>query len=254
MSACPLAERRSFRKNKDNAAEFPFLEVRRREGSRIIMKDSSSRSVFTWLFIAGFAMAAGSPSALAWREADPQQLMLADFNSGKKPNNNGQSFGAWRKEYNDETQFTDMSFVKDDARDDAEGYAVRLDYDVDSSTPAYNGFWMNLEGIDLASYRVLNFYIKGVEKDGFTKKVRIEFKDESNKPSASYFMVTKITGQWQKISVPFEEFQGTNDWENLRQFVIVFDDADSDPKVGSILIDEISLSKTYVGKSKFWDN
>lgn len=195
------------------------------------------------VFFTALAMAWGSSPAFAWGEADPQgELMLADFNSGKQPNNSGRSFGAWSKEFNDATQFTDMSYAKDDAKDDSEGYSIRLDYDVDSSTPAYNGFWMNLDKDDFTPFSILHFYIKGVDKAGFTKKVKIEFKDASNKPAASYFMVTKITGEWQKISVPLDQFQGKNDWKNLRQFVIVFDDVDSRPKVGSILIDEISVS------------
>lgn len=206
----------------------------------VVIRKTALRWIFYTTLVATFV----STPVLAMSEANPQdELVLADFDSGKTPNNSGQDFGAWSKEFNDETQFTDMSFVPDDAKGKPGGYSIRLDYDVDSPTQAYNGFWMTLERDDFTSYRVLNFYIKGDKKAGFTKQVKIEFKDVSNRPSASYFMITKITDQWQKISVYFDDFHGENDWKNLRQFVIVFNDEDSRPKVGSILIDEISISK-----------
>ena len=201
-------------------------------------------SVLRCVFCAAFAVMFGSIPTIASGEVNPQEeFVLADFNSVKAPNNAGDNFGAWSREFNDETQFTDMTFVPDDSKGNLGGHSIRLDYDVDSPTQAYNGFWMTLGKDDFTSYSILNLYVKGDKKAGFTKKVKIEFKDSNNRPSAAYFMVTKITDQWQKISVPFDRFQGKNDWKNLRQFVIVFDDVDSQPKVGSVLIDQISITK-----------
>ena len=119
-----------------------------------------------------FAMAAGN------------ELVLADFNTGDKPSNVGGDFGAWNKDPNDETQGTAMSFVSDDALGDPAGYSIRLDYDVDSPNPAYCGFWMKLNNEDATPYNALTFYIKGDAAAGFTKRVKIELKDKSNKPSS----------------------------------------------------------------------
>ena len=180
-----------------------------------------------------------SHSAVA---ADAQtELVIADFDTGDKPNNIGGDFGAWDKDPNDDTQGTVMSFATDDAKGDPSGYSIRLDYDVDSPNPAYNGFWMKLNGDDATAYNTLNFFIKGDAAAGYTKRIKIELKDMSNKPSV--YMVSGITDQWQKISIPFEKFRRIENWSALNEFVVVFDDINSNPKKGTIYIDDISLSK-----------
>lgn len=170
-----------------------------------------------------------------------EELVISDFDTGDKPNNIGGDFGGWDKDPNDETQGTQMSFEPDDALGDPAGYAIRLDYDVDSPNPAYNGFWMKMNGEDAAKYNTLNFYIKGDAANGFTKRMKIELKDMTNKPSP--YIVSGITEQWQKVSIPFEKFRRITDWSAMNEFVVVFDDINSNPKKGTVLIDQITLSK-----------
>ncbi|MBU3758432.1 MAG: hypothetical protein FGM27_00670 [Candidatus Omnitrophica bacterium] len=170
-----------------------------------------------------------------------EELVVADFDTGDKPNNLGGDFGGWDKDPNDETQGTKMSFEADDAMGDPAGYAIRLDYDVDSPNPAYNGFWIKMNGEDATLYNTLNFYIKGHAEAGFTKRVKLELKDMTNKPSP--YIVGGITEQWQKISIPFEKFRRISDWSALNELILVFDDINSNPKKGTILIDQITLSK-----------
>ena len=173
--------------------------------------------------------------------AAANELVVADFDTGDKPNNIGGDFGGWDKDPNDESQGTQMSFDTDDSQGDASGYSIRLDYDVDSPNPAYNGFWMKLNGEDATAYNTLDFYVKGDAKLGYTKRFKIELKDMTNKPSA--YIVSGVTDQWQKISIPFEKFRRIENWNALNEFVIVFDDINSTPKTGGILIDHITLSK-----------
>ncbi len=180
----------------------------------------------------------------AQEEAAPaggDELMVADFNTGDKPNNVGGDFGSWDKDPNDETQFTQMAFEPDDAAGDPAGYSIRLDYDVDSPNPAYNGFWMKLNGEDGTPYNSINFYVKGDGEKGFTKRVKIELKDMSN--VASPYIVTGITEEWQEVKIPFEKFRKISDWSALNEFVVVFDDINSNPKAGTIFVDQITLSK-----------
>jgi hypothetical protein len=187
------------------------------------------------LMVVGFGVAtyAAAPAA--------NELVIADFDTGDKPNNIGGDFGGWDKDPNDESQGTQMSFDTDDSQGDASGYSIRLDYDVDSPNPAYNGFWMKLNGEDATAYNTLNFYVKGDAKAGFTKRFKIELKDMTNKPSA--YIVSGVTDQWQKISIPFEKFRRIENWNSLNELVFVFDDINSSPKTGSILIDQITFSK-----------
>ncbi|MDD5084733.1 MAG: hypothetical protein PHE61_01675 [Candidatus Omnitrophica bacterium] len=169
------------------------------------------------------------------------ELVVADFDTGDKPNNIGGDFGTWDKDPNDETQSCTMAFIEDDAKGDEYGYSVRLDYDVDSPNPAYNGFWMKLNGLDATPYNTLNFYMKGDKEAGFTNRVKIELKDVSNKPSA--YILRGVTDQWQKFSIPLDKFRRVEDWSNMNEFVIVFDDINSNPKSGTIYVDQITFSK-----------
>ena len=169
------------------------------------------------------------------------ELVVADFNTGDKPNNLGGDFGTWDANPNDDTQEVKMAFVEDDAAGDKYGYAVRLDYDVDSPNPAYNGLWMKLAGQDGTAFNTLNFWVKGDKDKGFSPRVKVELKDSSNKPSP--YIVSGITGEWQKFSIPFEKFRKVEDWKSLNEFVVVFDDVNSNPKTGAIIIDNVTLTK-----------
>ncbi len=196
--------------------------------------NSSLTLALVALMVVGFG-------AVAFAAPASNELVIADFDTGDKPNNIGGDFGGWDKDPNDESQGTQMSFDTDDSQGEASGYAIRLDYDVDSPNPAYNGFWMKLNGEDATAYNTLNFYVKGDAKTGYTKRFKIELKDMTNKPSA--YIVSGVTDQWQKISIPFEKFRRIENWNSLNELVFVFDDINSSPKTGSILIDQITFSK-----------
>ncbi len=201
---------------------------------------------FSWLFVlvlvivasmtqVGFAENGNAPAT-----ASGSELVVADFNTGDKPNNIGGDFGSWDKDPNDETQVSQMSFESDDALGDKMGYSIRLDYDVDSPNPAYNGFWMKLNDLDATAYNTVNFYIKGDAKAGFTKRVKIELKDSSKQPSP--YILSGVTDTWQKFSIPFEKFRRVKNWDALSEFVVVFDDINSNPKAGTIFIDNVTFS------------
>ena len=167
-------------------------------------------------------------------------LVIGDFDSGDKPNNLGGDFGSWDKDPNDETQFSHMSFESDDALGNPSGYSIRMDYDVDSPNPAYNGFWMKLNNLDATQYNTLSFCLKGDSTKTFTKRVKIELKDNSGKPSP--YIVSGITGNWQKFEIPFEKFGRVSNWKQLSEFVVVFDDINSNPKSGTIYLDQVELT------------
>ncbi|MCX5657319.1 MAG: hypothetical protein NTZ48_03715 [Candidatus Omnitrophica bacterium] len=120
-------------------------------------------------------------------------LLVADFDSGVKPNNVGGDFGAWSKDPVDFTQGCFDSFVSTVRHGDA-GYSVQLMYDVASDNPAYNGFWMRLNGADLSAYRKLSFWVKGDELRGYTKVFKIELKNKQNNVGKYYF--TDVTGPY----------------------------------------------------------
>lgn len=169
------------------------------------------------------------------------QLVIADFDTGDKPNNLGGDFGAWNKDPEDATQSCNMSFETDDALKDPAGYALKLDYDVDSPNPAYNGVWMKLDGQNASNFNTLSFYVRGEGLNNFTKRIKLEIKDSAK--NSSPYIVSGITESWQKIEVPFDRFKKIKDWSSLSEFVVVFDDMNSDPKQGTILLDQITFEK-----------
>ena len=169
-----------------------------------------------------------------------EELILSDFNTGDKPSNIGGDFGSWDKDPNDETQGCQMSFESLDALGDQLGYSIRLDYDVDSPNPAYNGFWMKLNDLDATAYNTVNFYLKGDTTNGFSKRVKIELKDDTKQPSQ--FIIAGLSDQWQKFSIPFEKFRRVKNWNALSEFVVVFDDINSNPKKGTLYLDQVTLS------------
>ncbi len=185
-----------------------------------------------------------SKSALLEAAAASGELMMADFNSGDKPNNLGGDFGGFAKDPNDDTQDCRATFASDDALGDMEGFALRLDYDVDSPSPAYNGFWMKLENVNANPYDTLSFYVRGASHR-FTKRLKVEMKTPDHRSSS--FFVSGITDQWQKIEVPLKRFKGIKDWATLSELVLVFDDVNTAPKKGTLLVDQIALERKEKG-------
>ncbi|MFH1407089.1 MAG: carbohydrate binding domain-containing protein [Candidatus Omnitrophota bacterium] len=168
------------------------------------------------------------------------ELIVADFDAGEKPNNLGGDMGMWDKDPNDTTMYARMAFVPDDALDNPDGYSLKMDYDIDSPNPAYNGFWMKLEGLDIETYKTLDLYVKGDKEQGYTKKFKIELKNATGE--VGKYTVTGIGDGWEKISIPLEKFKALKDKANMTEFVIVFDDMTSTKKVGTIYIDQIGFS------------
>jgi hypothetical protein len=168
------------------------------------------------------------------------ELLIADFNSGEKPNNIGGDFGAWNKDPADFTQGCTEAFDTVNRRGDS-GFAMKLDYSVDSKNPAYNGFWMTLNGIDGSKYDNLSIWVKGDAKIGHTTVFKVELKNAAKQVGRYY--ITNVTDQWQEIVIPLSEFKGITDLSNLSELVIVFEDRVASSKKGVIYIDDIRLSK-----------
>lgn len=181
------------------------------------------------------------PAAAVVPVSSENQLVVADFDTGDKPSNLGGDFGAWNKDPEDTTQGCTISFETDDALGDSDGYSLKLDYDVESDNPAYNGLWMKLDDVNASSYNTLSFYVRGEGLNNYTKRIKLELKDSSG--LASPYIVSGITESWQKVQIPFERFRKIQNWSSMGEFVIVFDDMNSDPEQGTIMVDQIAFEK-----------
>ena len=187
---------------------------------------------------------AGVPSSPA-SAADKEQkissdLMVADFNSGTKPNNLGGDFGAWIKDPDDPMQGCIESFDHAN-RFGSSGYALRLIYSVESTKPAFGGLWMRLQNLDATKFDSIAFRVKGDAKMGFTSIFKVELKDSMDQ--ASHFYVRGVTDQWQDIVIPLKDFEGITNFRSLKEFVIVFEDTQATAKKGVIYIDDVRFKR-----------
>ncbi len=187
-------------------------------------------------FLAAFAVAlllAGQVSAAT--------LVIADFNTGDKPNSVGGDFGAWNKDEADQTQGCKMNFNSGE-KNGTSGFSIQLDYDVDSPNPAYNGFWMKLQNQDVSQYDKLSFWIKGDAVAGFSSKIKLELKN--SKGEVGRYVLSDITSDWKEVVIPLSQFAGLTDLTSMTEFVIVFDDMTcAGKKQGTIYIDDIAFVK-----------
>lgn len=168
-----------------------------------------------------------------------KEAYVDDFNTGAKPNSMGGDLGAF------DFQPTDFSQACTEAYDSGvkhgdSGFSMRLDYDVDSTNPAFNGYWTKLNGFNASDYNKVVFWVKGDANKGYTTTFKVELKNDQGEKGEYY--VTGVTGDWTKIEVPLDRFAGITNLSSLSEFVIVFEDRIASVKDGTIWIDDIYFS------------
>ncbi|MFA5334320.1 MAG: carbohydrate binding domain-containing protein [Candidatus Omnitrophota bacterium] len=169
------------------------------------------------------------------------QLLVADYDSGSKPNNLGGDMGCWNKDPNDKTQGCNMGFNGQGNGRGGSGQALQLDYDVDSPNEALDGYWMTMGKQDLSSYKNLSLWIKGDSSIGFSKSIKIELKNSGKEQST--YVLSGITGEWKRFAVPLADFKDIKDLTSMTEFVIRFDDkVNADKKQGRIYVDDIGFT------------
>ena len=178
--------------------------------------------------------------AVAKAPTSAKELMVADFDSGTKPNNIGGDFGSWIRDPSDPMQGVIDSFDRADRYGNT-GFALRLIYSVQSQRPAFGGFWMRLQNLDAAKFDNLAFRVKGDSKMGYTSVFKVELKDALDQ--SSRFYVRGITDQWQDVVIPLKSFEGIANFTRLKEFVITFEDNTATAKRGVIYLDDIRFTK-----------
>lgn len=201
-------------------------------------KPKGARPLFAWCLKGAWPLLVPT---LLFANDMPGPLVIADFNSGKKPNNLGQEWGAWNFDPSDPEQECLDGIEADDFENPNSGHALRLDYDVQSSKPAFNGFWMKLGALDASPYEWLSFYVRGGADGKFTKRLKIELKTKQGE-RASY-LVQVLSSQWQGVRIPFRKNPAVTDWTQVSEFVVVFDDVLATYKKGTVFFDQIEFQK-----------
>jgi len=183
-----------------------------------------------------FSIGAPAPGAAAAPSSPASELMVADFDSGRKPNNVGGDFGAWIKDPADPMQGAIESFDRANAYG-GKGNALRLIYSVASANPAYGGLWMRLQNLDASRFDRLAFRVKGDSRMGFTSLFKVELKDAMDQ--SSHYYVREVTDRWTDVVIPLSDFQGIANRARLKEFVVVVEDRTATAKQGVLYFDDV---------------
>ncbi len=187
-----------------------------------------------------------------------KRLVIDDFNDGNLANKLGGDSGTWELNPDDPNQRCTAK-VDSSNRHGEEGYALRLEYDVETPLRAVNGYWTQLRSLDARGYDHLEFWIRGDGDVGFTTTFRIQFKkfkrlkELADEIISAGFIVTGVTDSWQRVRVPLNKMTGIIDWSEIRELVISFEDRRADARAGIIYIDDIALIETGVPAPKITD-
>ena len=187
------------------------------------------------------ALAVSAPALAGGKTTATAELVVADFDSGRKPNNVGGDFGAWIKDPADPMQGAIESFDRA-KRFGSKGYSLRLIYSVESGEPAYGGIWMRLQQLDARKFDSLAFRVRGDPGMGYTNQFKVELKDEIDQ--VSHHQVQAITDQWQDVVLPLKEFEGTTNFGRLKEFVIVIEDVSASAKRGVLYFDDVRFTNS----------
>jgi hypothetical protein len=167
-------------------------------------------------------------------------FILFDSDDRQPMSNVSGRTGAFDLDPNDDAAYCRIGTEKDTDRK-KEGYYLKLTYSVDSSKPAFNGWWTKLNGADLSKFKAVTFAIKGDAGKGFSDIFKIELKDAH---TSVYSVIEDITSQWKTYTVNFEDFEGdlaSVNYSKMTEFVIVFEDWRMKIKKGRYYIDDIGF-------------
>ena len=179
----------------------------------------------------------------------PSSIVIADFNRDSLINNlNGES-GTWEKNPEDKAQWITAS-LDNLTRCGESGSALKLEYNVNSSDDAVNGFWTQLREFDASKYDHFEFWVKGDERKGYTSTFKLEFSKYQNDSEAHQetirgsYIVKRVTSQWQKVSIPLNVMNGITGWKDMRELVITFEKRRVDSPEGILYFDDFVFVRT----------
>jgi hypothetical protein len=176
-----------------------------------------------------------------------KRILIDDFDDGDLINRLDGPSGVWDLDaYNEYTSC--VAEVVEIPAPEISRSVLKLSYDVNSPNHSQNGFWTNLMDYSIAGYDQLEFFVRGDENSGYTSTFKIEIKkyldDQREEKLTGSYIVKDITSKWQKISIPLNQFNAINSWENLSDLVIIFNDKIVDKREGTLYFDNFQFVNT----------
>lgn len=165
-------------------------------------------------------------------------LKLADFDDCQTTDEFGGIMEAWSRDGEDKRSGCSYTFDRE-IKLGQDGASLRLEYDVSSLNPAYNGFRAKLENRDLCDYEAVMFWVKGDREKGYTERFKMELKNADG--GIGRCLVLGITDEWKQVTIPFADFKGITDFHAMSELDIVFDEVLATVKEGVVYIDDITF-------------
>lgn len=179
-------------------------------------------------------------------------LLLDDFNSGTAVNRFGGANSAWA---GSGASSSAAFYANPGVILGRTGYSLRLNYDV-STYASYAGYALNLNHRSVQGYNYLSFWIRGASGGEFFKvelKCRDPYalgntRDQSNRAfGRSYitdYLDSGVTTAWQKVVIPLDTFNSIDQWTNMWEMTVTFENTQLEgngglPKTGTIYLDDI---------------
>ncbi|MGE4357792.1 MAG: hypothetical protein AB7E08_04490, partial [Candidatus Omnitrophota bacterium] len=145
---------------------------------------------------------------------------------------------SWKNNPDDSQQ--GISFVYDQDIRFGELPILRVDYDVSSTRGAFNGFTIKLDSQDFSeSSEKIIFYIRGDAEKGFTRRLKLEFKNKDGKKGI--YIIDDIGSEWKRIEINKNEVGGDfafqqNYWKDIEEITLIFEDHRVTRKTGRIYL------------------
>ena len=180
-------------------------------------------------------------------EADIQKKLAVDF-------------GTWELH---PSYLTELVIVKPTDEKEAEefGNILRVAYDVSiaeedlpyANYPVFNGIWFRLADADLSDYDTLIFYVRGDSDLGFTRRFKVELKN--NEGEIGKFYVNDIGNSWRRIEIPLAMIKTVSgkqlkSLKSMKEMTVVFEKEEVTNKKGVIYLDNIYFTGPKEGIKK----
>lgn len=194
-------------------------------------------------------------------------LVMDDFNIKKMMNKRNGAIGTWKSNPNDTSQWCEIAHDGQTYLGQR-GASLKVNYNVESYMKTYvesrerissqehgfhaiafNGIYMGLQKLDTTPFRYFVFSVRGDPAQGYTRKFKVEFKDD--KRSISYY-VDGITSDWKRFFIPLRQFAATINLKELQEIVFVFDSNVTLGK-GTLYLDELYFATSMIEIEDYYD-
>ena len=173
-----------------------------------------------------------------------KKYLIDDYEDGNLVNVLGGNSGVWNSELDNSESYC-IAKVVDVLGPEMSTKSLELSYDVETRENVQNGYWMELNGVNLQKYDTLEFFVRDSdntqEKISFKIEIKRYLDNSDSEMLVASYIVENITHKWQRVSIPLSKFNAISNWDKIEQLIFIFMSDLSEKKKGSLYIDGIQF-------------